>query len=64
MLRNTHKQASSVVKLGFTASDVAAATKKVVEATHSARQPELLLEVRACVNRTLPWCDKVRSRVA
>jgi len=60
-LRKRHKQASSVVKLGFAALDVAEATKKVVEATHSARQPELLLEVRACVDRVLPWCDKVRN---
>jgi len=60
-LRKRHKQASSVVKLGFAASVVAEATKKVVEATHSARQPELLLEVRACVDRVLPWCDKVRN---
>ena len=62
LLRKYHKQASADVKLGFSASDVATATKKVVEATHSARQPELFLEVRACVDRALPWCDKVRSR--
>ena len=62
ILRKHHKQASATVKLGFSASDVAAATKKVVEATHSARQPELFLEVRACVDRALPWCDKVRSK--
>lgn len=62
IFREHHKQASANVKLGFSASDVAEATKKVVEATHSARQPELFLEVRACVDRALPWCDKVRSK--
>lgn len=61
ILCKPHEQASADVKLGFSASDVAAASKKVVEATHSARQPELFLEVRACVDRALPWCDKVRS---
>lgn len=59
--RNINKQASAVVGTGIASSEVVKAAKSALASSHWARQPEVFLEVRACVDRDLPWCSKVST---